>query len=221
MTWDWIAKDSFLCNLSQTSWSGESWLPYCEDTQAVLLKRFTWAGTEVSCQLPREWTIMEKNLTSPAKPQALRCMELRQMSWLQFPEILSLKHPAMPCLKSLKFIVRSEMFIFKLLSYGVIYYIAADSYYIRLCAQVCLFAIPWTAACQAPLSMGFFQARILEWVAISSSKGIFLTQGSNPRLLRFPHWQVGSLPLRHLGSPLQRTSAFFSHLHLSRALISF
>ena len=159
MTWDWIAKDSFLCNLSQTSWSGESWLPYCEDTQAVLLKRFTWAGTEVSCQLPREWTIMEKNLTSPAKPQALRCMELRQMSWLQFPEILSLKHPAMPCLKSLKFIVRSEMFIFKLLSYGVIYYIAADSYYIRLCAQVCLFGIPWTAACQAPLSMGFFSGK--------------------------------------------------------------
>ena len=30
---------------------------------------------------------------------------------------------------------------------------------------------PWTAACQAPLSMGFFQARILEWVAISFSRG--------------------------------------------------
>ena len=28
------------------------------------------------------------------------------------------------------------------------------------------FATPWTVACQAPLSMGFFQARILEWVAI-------------------------------------------------------
>lgn len=38
-------------------------------------------------------------------------------------EILSLKHPAKPCLKSLKFIIRSKMFIFKLLSYGVIYYI--------------------------------------------------------------------------------------------------
>ena len=25
--------------------------------------------------------------------------------------------------------------------------------------------------CQAPLSMGFFQARILEWIAISSSRG--------------------------------------------------
>ena len=29
---------------------------------------------------------------------------------------------------------------------------------------------PWTVACQAPLSMGFLQARILEWVAISFSK---------------------------------------------------
>ena len=28
----------------------------------------------------------------------------------------------------------------------------------------------WTVACQSPLSMGFFQGRILEWVAISSSR---------------------------------------------------
>ena len=34
------------------------------------------------------------------------------------------------------------------------------------------FVTPWTiVAHQAPLSMGFFQARILEWVAISSSRG--------------------------------------------------
>ena len=31
-----------------------------------------------------------------------------------------------------------------------------------------------------------FQARILEWVAMSYSRGIFLTQGSNSHL---PHWQ--------------------------------
>ena len=34
---------------------------------------------------------------------------------------------------------------------------------------------PWTVALQAPLSM--------ERVAISSSRGIFLTKGSNPHLL--------------------------------------
>ena len=33
------------------------------------------------------------------------------------------------------------------------------------------FATPWTVTCQAPLSMGFSQARILEWVAIPFSRG--------------------------------------------------
>ena len=37
--------------------------------------------------------------------------------------------------------------------------------HVRLCAT------PWTAALQAPLSMGIFQARILEWVALPSSRG--------------------------------------------------
>ena len=38
-------------------------------------------------------------------------------------------------------------------------------------ADVPLFRIPWTVAHQAPLFMGFFQIRILEWVAIPFSKG--------------------------------------------------
>ena len=38
-------------------------------------------------------------------------------------------------------------------------------------SHVRLFATPWTVACQAPLSMDILQARILEWVAISFSKG--------------------------------------------------
>ena len=33
-----------------------------------------------------------------------------------------------------------------------------------------LFGTPWTVAHQPPLSMEFFQAGILEWVAISYSK---------------------------------------------------
>ena len=45
---------------------------------------------------------------------------------------------------------------------------------------------------------GIFQARILEWVAISFSRVFFLTQELNPHLL---HWQADSLPLSHLGSP--------------------
>ena len=48
-----------------------------------------------------------------------------------------------------------------------------------------LFAIPWIAACQAPLSMGILQARILGWVPMPShAQRIFPIQGSNPGL---PH----------------------------------
>ena len=39
------------------------------------------------------------------------------------------------------------------------------------CCYVCLFATPWTVAPQAPLSMGVLQVRILEWVAMPSSRG--------------------------------------------------
>ena len=36
-------------------------------------------------------------------------------------------------------------------------------------SHVRLLVTPWTAACQAPPSMGFFQARVLEWGAIAFS----------------------------------------------------
>ena len=39
-----------------------------------------------------------------------------------------------------------------------------------LLSHVRLFAIPWTVALKAPLSMGILQVRILEWVAMSSSR---------------------------------------------------
>ena len=35
-------------------------------------------------------------------------------------------------------------------------------------------------------------------------QGIFLTEGSNPCLLHFLHWEAGYLQLRHLGSPKSR-----------------
>ena len=45
---------------------------------------------------------------------------------------------------------------------------------------------------------GIFQARILEWVFISSSRAFFPTQGLNPCLLLLLHWQTDSLPLSPL-----------------------
>ena len=46
------------------------------------------------------------------------------------------------------------------------------------------------------------QARVLEWAAISSSRAIFPTQGSNLHLSRLLHWRAGSFPFQcHLGKP--------------------
>ena len=42
-----------------------------------------------------------------------------------------------------------------------------------LCLFAQLFVNPWTVARQAPLSMGILQTRILEWVAMTSSRGSF------------------------------------------------
>ena len=40
-------------------------------------------------------------------------------------------------------------------------------------AQSCLtFVIPWTVACQAPLSMGVLQARMLEGIAVPSFRDL-------------------------------------------------
>ena len=58
---------------------------------------------------------------------------------------------------------------------------------------------------------GMLQARILEWVAISSFKGIFWTQGLNPHLLRLLHWQAGSLPLVPPGFSSEREKCSVLH----------
>ena len=42
--------------------------------------------------------------------------------------------------------------------------------YCVVLSHVQLFVTPWTAACQAPLSMEILQVRILEWVAMPSSR---------------------------------------------------
>ena len=75
-----------------------------------------------------------------------------------------------------------------------------------ICAQslshVRLFVTPWTVALQPPLSIGIFQARILEWVSCPPpgdlpNPGIFPTRGSNP----VSHIAGGSLPTEPPGKP--------------------
>ena len=62
------------------------------------------------------------------------------------------------------------------------------------CVQ--LFATLWAVAQQAPLSMEILQARLLEWVAVPSSRGS--TQELNPVL---PHYRQILYCLSHQGSP--------------------
>ena len=49
---------------------------------------------------------------------------------------------------------------------------------------------------------GILRARILDWVAMPSSRGIFLIQRLNPHLLWLLNWQMDSLPLTPPGKPL-------------------
>ena len=56
----------------------------------------------------------------------------------------------------------------------------------KLLSCIPLFVTPWTAASQTPLSMGILHSRILEWVAMLSSRGSFQP--------RSPTLQVDSSP---------------------------
>ena len=64
-------------------------------------------------------------------------------------------------------------------------------------SQVRLFAIPWTVACKAPLSMGFFQARIQSGLSFLSP-GDLPDPGMEPRS---PALQADSLPSKPPGKP--------------------
>ena len=57
----------------------------------------------------------------------------------------------------------------------------------QLLGCIHLFATPWTVACQAPLSMRFFQARILEQIAISTKRNLPDT-GIETVSLASPHY---------------------------------
>ena len=70
---------------------------------------------------------------------------------------------------------------------------------LNLCVYACvlscvqLFEIPWTVACQAPLSMEFSRQEYWSGLPFSSS-GDHPTQGSNLLLLCPLHWQADTLP---------------------------
>ena len=71
---------------------------------------------------------------------------------------------------------------------------------VKSLSRVPLFATPWTGSLPGSSLHGILQARVLELVAISFSRG-----SSQPRdqtcLLCLLHWQAGSLPLAPPGKP--------------------
>ena len=78
--------------------------------------------------------------------------------------------------------------------------LVVDSCHCCLVAKSCLtLVIPWTIACQAPLSMGFSQARILEWVAVPYSRESSQLRDQTP--LSCIDWQEDYLLLSQQGSP--------------------
>ena len=82
------------------------------------------------------------------------------------------------------------------LSFSALVYMCAQSF-----SQVWLFAIAWTIAHQASLSIGFSKQEY--WSCCHFlPQGIFLTQGSNLHLFYLLHWQADSLPLAPPGKPL-------------------
>ena len=87
-----------------------------------------------------------------------------------------------------------------------------------LVAQSCrLFETSWTVAHQAPLSMGILQARILEWVAMLSSR-----VSSQPRdYTQVSPLQVNSLPSEPPGKPMNNgvgNLSLFQGIFLSQKL---
>ena len=65
------------------------------------------------------------------------------------------------------------------------YILGHSRLYVQLLSHVRLFVTPWTVACQAPLSMGFFQARILEWL-LFPPPGDLPDSGIEPASLESP-----------------------------------
>ena len=88
--------------------------------------------------------------------------------------------------------------VWKMLVYDLAHYLHKDhvSMYCELSRfnHVRLFAILWTIACQAPLSMGF--SRQGHWNGLPCAPpGDLPDPGINQLLSRLLHWQVGSSPL--------------------------
>ena len=81
----------------------------------------------------------------------------------------------------------------------------------QLLRRVLLFATLWTVACQAPMSMGILQTRIVEWVAMPSARASFQardrTQVFHIAGGFFTNWTTRA------GVPIKEEGAMWRHRH--------
>ena len=90
------------------------------------------------------------------------------------------------------------------------------------CVWFC--ATPWTEARQAPLSVGILQARILEWVAVLSSRGSFRPRDRThascisciSRQILY-HWSPGKLPSSQKGLSNNLSQSIYFLLYLKHS----
>ena len=74
---------------------------------------------------------------------------------------------------------------------------------LRSFSHVWFFVTLWTTASQAPLSIRIFQARILEWIAMPSSRGSSWPRDQTCNLLWLLHLKQNFSLLSHQGSTCQ------------------
>ena len=133
-------------------------------------------------RLPRSWDSLGKN-TGVGCHFLLQCMKVKSESeGAQSCPTLSDPMDCSPPGSSVHGILQARV-----LEWGAI---AFSSSVAQLCTILCN---PMGHRPSGSSVHGILQARILEWVAMPSSRGSFLTQGSNSHLLCLLQWQVGSL----------------------------
>ena len=84
---------------------------------------------------------------------------------------------------------------------------ASAAQFLQSCPTLC--NPLWTLACQASLSMGILQARILEWVVMPSSKGSSQPRDRTPG---FPYYRWILYYLSHQGPLAHYNNSFWSIL---------
>ena len=104
---------------------------------------------------------------------------------------------------------------------NILYISDSSFFHMHTCAvlsrfsNVQLFATLLTVAHQTPLSTGFSRSKNTEVGYHALLQRIFLSQGSNPRLICLLHWQAGSLPLAPPGKQSYKLFTWFVFVSVS------